>query len=285
MLTNRRNWIQVNLAAVGAALLPRWEWQEGALPSTLFRHSVCRWCFNSLPLEELCDKVKELGLQSVELLGPKEWPVALSRGLDCAVATAPWISLTDGFNDPKNHGSLQEKYRQLMRQAADAGLKQVICFSGNRKGLDDAAGLEHCAKGLAPLVKEAEQLDIRLIMELLNSKKDHPGHQCDNTPWGVALVNKIGSTHFKLLYDIYHMQVMEGDIIQTIRSFSNYIAHYHTAGVPGRHEIDHSQELNYPAIMRAIAQTGFDGYVGQEFIPTINKPLESLKKAVHLCSV
>ncbi len=250
-----------------------------------FRHSLCRWTFQRVPLDELCARVKPLGIESIELTTPEEWPILRKHGLSCAVATHKAASLTRGFNNPRYHEALQDTYHRLIEQAAEAGIGQVIVFSGKRDGIDDEEGLENCARGLEPLIRQAEQRGIRIIMELLNSKVDHPDYQCDRTPWGVALVDKIGSDHFKLLYDIYHMQIMEGDIIATITRYKDYIAHYHTAGVPGRHEIDDSQELNYPAIMRAIAETGFDGFVAQEFIPKGPYPLLSLAEAIQLCSV
>lgn len=250
-----------------------------------FRHSLCRWTFRHVPLDVLCAHVKPLGIESVELTTPDEWPILRKHGLKCAVATHKAASLTRGFNDPRYHQALQHTYRRLIDQAAQAGIEQVIVFSGKRGDISDEEGLENCARGLEPLVRQAERRGIRIIMELLNSKVDHPDYQCDHTCWGVALVDKIGSDHFKLLYDIYHMQIMEGDIIATITRYKDYIAHYHTAGVPGRHEIDDTQELNYPAIMRAIAKTGFDGFVAQEFIPTGEYPFLSLAQAIQLCSV
>jgi hydroxypyruvate isomerase len=172
----------------------------------------------------------------------------------------------------------------LLRQAADAGVPNVICFSGNRAGLSDEEGLENCARGLERLVPLAEQLGVTLVMELLNSKVDHRDYMCDHTPWGVALVERIGSDRMKLLYDIYHMQIMEGDVIRTIRTHHQHIAHYHTAGVPGRNELDETQELYYPAIVRAIRETGYEGFLGQEFIPR-GDPIASLRAAVELCDV
>ncbi len=289
--TNRRRWlkhISASLLGITAAPLVRLS-ANAPLPlastSGRIRHSLCRWTFHSVPLEELCLHVKPLGIESIELTTPDEWPILRKHGLTCAVATHRNVSLTKGFNNPQYHAQLQVTYRQLIDQAADAGIGQVIVFSGNRNGINDAEGLEYCAQGLDPLVKQAERRGVRIIMELLNSKVDHPDYQCDHTSWGVALVDKIGSPQFKLLYDIYHMQIMEGDIIATITQFKDYIAHYHTAGVPGRHEIDHTQELNYPAIMRAIADTGFKGFVAQEFIPKSEYPFLSLATAIRLCSV
>jgi hydroxypyruvate isomerase len=231
---------------------------------------------------------RELGLDSVELLEPDEWTVARRHGLTCAMGYAtvpdPRTRLTRGFNRSEHHVWLVPSYERAIPLAAAAGVPNLICFSGDRDGLDDYDGLETCARGLAALLRTAERYGVTLCMELLNSKVDHPGHQCDRTAWGVALVQRLGSERFKLLYDIYHMQIMEGDVIRTIRDNHQYIAHYHTAGVPGRHEIDDSQELNYPAIMRAIAATGFSGYVAQEFIPT-RDPRTSLAEAVRLCRV
>lgn len=268
----------------GRSLAASFRYNPGSA-STPYKHSVSRWCFNHIPLEAFCEKVVDMGIHSIELLGPDDWPVIKKYGLECAVGIADFVNLEDGFNDPGNHQLLQAKYRTLINQAADAGVPQIICFPGNRRGLSDAEGLEFCAAGLDPLVKQAERRGIRLIMELLNSKVDHPDYQCDSSSWGSALVEKIGSDNFKLLYDIYHMQIMEGNVIATIRRYYPYISHFHTAGVPGRHEIGDSQELHYPAIMRAIAGLGFEGYVGQEFIPTRGDGLESLRESIEICTV
>ena len=248
-------------------------------------HSACRWCYNSIPLDELCRQAKTIGLKGIDLLKPSEWKTAFDAGLTCSMANPEEFSLTEGFNDPKNHAALQKTYEDLIRKAAEAGLKTIICFSGNRNEISDEAGLENCARGLEPLVKLAEKHQVYLSMELLNSKVNHPDYQCDRTPWGVALCEKIGSEHFKLLYDIYHMQIMEGDIIATIRKYHPYINHYHTGGVPGRNEIDETQELFYPAIMKAIAETGFKGFVAQEFVPSRGDALASLKQSVQICDV
>ncbi len=250
-----------------------------------YRHSACRWCYGDIPLEEFCERGLDIGLESIELLKPEEWPIIKKHGLECAVGTASFISLTEGFCDKRNHRKLQEAYVPLIRQAADAGVRQVICFSGNRKGMDDKKGMENCARGLQPLVKEAEVAGITLIMELLNSKVDHKDYMCDHSDWGVALVNKIGSPNFRLLYDIYHMQIMEGDIIATIRDIHPFIAHYHTGGVPGRREINSQQELNYPAIVKAIAASGYTGFIGQEFIPSYEDKITALEEGMWICSI
>ena len=248
------------------------------------KQSVCRWCYGDMPLEEMADFCKDLGMFSIELLKEDEWKTVQDRGLTCAVATGD-ISLTEGFNDVKNHAKLQAFYPDLIRKAAAAGLPNVICFSGNRNGIDDVTGIENCAVGLEPLVKLAEKEGINLIMEVFNSKVDHPDYMADSTKWTVDLCKKMGSDRMKILYDIYHMQIMEGDIIRTIQENHEYFAHYHTAGVPGRNEIDESQELYYPAIVKAILATGYTGYLGQEFIPKKEDKLGSLRASVLLCDV
>ena len=231
---------------------------------------------------------KDMGLASVELLGPEEWPILEKYGLTCAMPFGPVADgkdrLTDGFNDVANHEWLVPMFTERIAQVADAGYSRVICFSGNRRGIADQTGIENCVKGLKALMPAAEQHGVTLCMELLNSKVDHKDYQCDRTLWGVEVCKGVGSEYFKLLYDIYHMQIMEGDVIRTIRDYHPYFGHYHTGGNPGRREIDDSQELNYPAIMRAIVATGYTGFVGQEFIPS-RTPLVSLREAVVLCDV
>ncbi|HEU4747764.1 MAG TPA: TIM barrel protein, partial [Gemmatimonadaceae bacterium] len=253
-----------------------------------FRHSVCRWPYGKLTVDELSRMAKELGIHSVELLEPSEWAIAARHGLTCAMGYAsvpePRTRLTRGFNRVENHAWLIPAYERAIPLAAAAGVPNLICFSGNRDGLSDEDGLAACARGLVALMPTADRHGVGICMELLNSRVDHRDYQCDRTPWGAALVKRVGSERFKLLYDIYHMQIMEGDVIRTIRDNQKYIGHYHTAGVPGRHEIDGSQELNYPAIARAIAETGFTGYVAQEFIPT-RDPRTALAEAVRICTV
>ncbi len=248
-------------------------------------HSVCRWCYNDIPLEELCEGAKEIGIKSIEITSPKDWPIIQKYGLTCALGTHSKASIPNGFNHKEFHEELIPIYIDLIDKAADAGIPNVIVFSGNRRGIGEEEGMENCAIGLDKIAKHAEKKDVMVVMELLNSKVNHPDYQCDHTEWGVGLVDKIGSSHFKLLYDIYHMQIMEGDIIATIRKYKDYFAHYHTGGVPGRNEINDTQELNYPAIMRAIVETGYKGYVAQEFIPTYNDQLAALKEGVTICDI
>lgn len=252
-----------------------------------FRHSVCRWCYKDIPLDALARAARDLGIASVELLEPEEFATVTAAGLTCAMTNAPGeprTRITKGFNRLEHHAWLIPLYTERIAQVSAAEFPNLICFSGNRGGVGDDEGLQACAAGLRALTPIAERAGVTLCMELLNSRVNHPDYQCDHTAWGAALVRAVGSTRFRLLYDIYHMQIMEGDVIRTIRDNAASIAHYHTGGVPGRHEIDDGQELNYPAVMRAIRDTGFTGYVAQEFVP-VRTPLDSLADAVRRCTV
>lgn len=248
-------------------------------------HSVSRWCFNGIPLEKLCEECVKIGIKSIELQGPEEWPIIQKYGLTCALPQGAGMGIEKGFNDPKLHDELVASYEAIFPKLKAAGLDKIICFSGNRRGISDEQGILNCAQGLKRLMPSAEKHGITLVMELLNSKVNHPDYQCDHTEWGVKLCKAVGSEQFKLLYDIYHMQIMEGDVIATIKKHHKYIAHYHTAGVPGRNEIDDTQELYYPAIMKAILETGYKGFVGQEFVPKHLPPIESLKQGIAICDV
>ena len=248
-------------------------------------HSVCRWCYNSTPFEELCKAAKAMGIKSIELTGPEEWPMLKKYGLHCAMPWGAGMGIEKGFNDLANHEELFKSYAEHLPKVAAAGYDKLICFSGNRKAISDEQGLENCAIGLKKLMPIAEKYKVTLVMELLNSKVDHKDYQADHTAWGAALCDKVDSEYFKLLYDIYHMQIMEGDIIATINKYHKHIAHYHTGGVPGRNEIDERQEIFYPAVMKAILATGYKGYVAQEFIPKDAKPLESLRKSIAICDI
>ena len=250
-----------------------------------FKHSVCRWTFGDVPLEKLAVECVKMGITGMDLLKPDEWEVVEKFGMECSMATDDFASIEHGFNNPANHGKLQKNYRELIDKASAQGIKNVICFSGNKNGLSTFEGIENCAEGLLPLLEYAAEKEVVMVMELLNSKVDHPDYQCDHTEWGVALAKRMEKPNFKLLYDIYHMQVMEGDVIATIGKYHEFINHYHTAGVPGRHEINETQELYYPAIMRAIVATGFDGYVAQEFVPTYENKFAALKEAIQICEV
>nr|WP_246343524.1 TIM barrel protein [Adhaeribacter radiodurans] len=248
-------------------------------------HSVCRWCYDKISLDDLCKAATKIGLTSIELVGPEEWPTLKKYGLTSALPWGAGMGIDKGFNDPQYHDALIKSYEEVIPKAAAAGFNQIICFSGNRRGMDDEKGMENCAVGLKRLMSTAEKYKVTMVMELLNSKVNHKDYMCDRTHWGAALADKVGSDRFKLLYDIYHMQIMEGDVIATIKKYQQYISHYHTGGVPGRNEIDETQELYYPAIMKAILETGYKGYVAQEFIPKREDKLASLKQGVQICDV
>ena len=250
-----------------------------------FSQSVSRWCFGTFSLEELCERGAGMGLRGIDLLHPGEVPIIKSFGLTCPVTAAPEHEsglgcIERAFNRLEHHDTLEQIYRSLIPAAAEAEIPHVITFSGNREGLSDTEGLDNCAAGLERILPIAEEYNVVLVMELLNSKVDHPDYQCDHSSWGVSLCQKLGHPRFKLLYDIYHMQVMEGDVITTMRKYIEYFAHFHTAGVPGRHELGAGQELNYPAIASALAATGYTGFVGHEFVPTAEDPFLSLAEAV-----
>jgi hydroxypyruvate isomerase len=252
-------------------------------------HSVCRWTYNHLTLDELCILVKKLGFSAIDLIGPGEWNILKKHGIYSSMCNGAEISLVDGWNDKKNHATLIKNYTDHIELVAKAGYKNLICFSGNRRGgMADEIGMQNCADGLKQIMGLAEQKGVIIQMELFNSKVDHPDYMCDKSAWGIALCKKVGSPNFKLLYDIYHMQINEGDVIRTIKDNHQYFGHYHTAGVPGRNEIDETQELFYPAIMKAIVATGYKEYVAQEFIPTGKTNIEkakALKYAIKKCDV
>lgn len=252
-----------------------------APPEKLFKQSVCRWCYGSIPLDTLCKEAAQMGIKSVELLGEKEWETCKKHGLSCAISWGPG-NITEGWNRLEDHDRLVKESERLLPLIAAANVPQMIVFSGNRRGISDADGLDHCARGLKRIMPLAEERGVTVIMELLNSKVNHKDYQCDHTDWGVELVKRVGSMRFKLLYDIYHMQIMEGNVVDTIQKNAAHIAHFHTGGVPGRHEIDETQELNYPRIARAISDIGFRGYVAHEFIPK-RDPMTSLRQAVEIC--
>ena len=276
-----------SLAATGGALtsahLSAAHHQPG---SRQFKHSVCKWCFEDISLEDLADQAKDLGLESIELLTVEELPIMNQRGLKCAMVKGVPGRIADGLNDANNHDAIVAFMERQIPRAVDLGATNLICFSGNRRNLSDAEGLEVCAQGLARIVPIAEKYGATVTMELLNSKVNHPDYQCDHTAWGVQLCEKVGSAHFKLLYDIYHMQIMEGDLIRTIREHHQWFSHYHTGGNPGRHELDGDrQEIDYRKVMGAIVDTGYTGFVGQEFIPAETDAIASLRRAIKLCSV
>ncbi len=249
------------------------------------KHSVARWTFPQLSVAQLCQTVKGLGFAAIDLVGPEDWPTLKAHGVDSAMCNGAELGLTKGFAGREFHDELVARYTRHIDRVADAGYRNLICFSGNRNGMDPQQGMANAEAGLKRILGHAEKRGVVLVMELLNSRVDHADYLCDHSAWGVELCKRLGSDNFGLLYDIYHMQIMEGDIIATICRDHAYFKHYHTAGVPGRHEIGDQQELNYPAICRAIRDTGFNGYLAQEFMPAAPDPVGSLREAIRLCDV
>ncbi len=286
---NRRNVLQaMGAGVVGAVTASRLVAKEDAdkepyKPKGNIKQSVCRWCYDTISLEKLTEEAKKMGYESIELLGPEDIKVVKKLGLTCAMMRC--ASIPDGLNRKENHEKIEKELRTHIEFAAAEGIPNVICMAGNRKGLADDEGLKVCVEGLKKVIGFAEEKKITICMEGLNSKINHKDFMHDKTIWGVELCKKLGSDRFKLLYDIYHMQIMEGDLIATIKQSHQYIAHYHTGGVPGRHEIDDTQEINYPSVMRAIIDTGYKGHVAQEFIPARADVLASLKQGVQICDV
>jgi hydroxypyruvate isomerase len=289
MKLSRREVVAGLTGVAGAAFINRAKAEEKLSPDAeaakagRLKQSVCRWCYGSMPLDELCKNAVAMGIRSIDLLSENEWATLKPYGLTCAMPNGPG-GIADGWNTPANHDKLVKESERLLPLVKAAGLPNMIVFSGNRRGLSDAEGLKNCATGLKRITPLAEELGVTLCMELLNSKRDHHDYQCDHTTWGVNLAKEIGADRFKLLYDIYHMQIMEGDVIATIRESIQYIGHFHTGGVPGRNEIDDTQELNYRRVAQAIADTGYKGYFAHEFIPK-RDPMTSLRQAVKLCTV
>lgn len=249
------------------------------------KHSVCRWTYNFLSLDELCKAVKDIGFAAIDLVGPKDWDTLKKYNIYSSMCNGAEISLTEGWNDKQYHPTLLKNYNEHIDLVAAAGYKNLICFSGSRRGMADEVGLKNCADGLKQIMSHAEKKGVVIQMELLNSKVNHKDYMCDKSAWGVELCKQVGSENFKLLYDIYHMQIDEGDVIRTIQDRHQYFGHYHTGGVPGRNEIDESQELYYPAIIKAIIATGFNDYLAQEFIPIKDDKIASLRAAIKICDV
>jgi hydroxypyruvate isomerase len=258
-----------------------------AVKNGKIQQSVCQWCFNKMPVEQLAQNAQKMGLKGIDLVGPNDFATLKKYGLVSTMTQTGGggFGISKGFNRKENHEAYIKVLRGYIEATSAAGFPNIICFSGNRDGLSDAEGLKNCAEGLKQIVDFAAEKNVTICMELLNSKVNHRDYQCDRTHWGADLVAAVDSPRFKLLYDIYHMQVQEGDVIATIRKYKDAIGHYHTAGVPGRNEIDpNSQELSYPPIMRAIAETGFKGYVAHEFIPR-RDAMTSLAQAASICDI
>ena len=246
------------------------------------KQSVSRWCFQKYSLDELCKRAVQLGLKGIDLIGSKDWPTVQKYGL-VPTMTPGAGNIEQALNRKENNDRLEKEFRDNLKNAAAARVPNVITFSGNRRGMSDEEGLENSVLGLNRVKAVAEDLGVTICIELLNSKVDHKDYMCDRTPWAVEVAKRVNSPRVKVLYDIYHMQIMEGDVIRTIRENIQWIAHFHTGGNPGRHEIDASQELNYRAIAQAIADLNFAGYVAHEFVPTKPDPFQSLAEAVKIC--
>jgi hydroxypyruvate isomerase len=248
------------------------------------RQSVSRWCYKDIPLDKLCAYSAQIGCKGIDLLNVNEWEVPPRYGLVCAMGYAGGGELKDAMNRVENHAKIEEAFRKNIPLAAKLGVPNVITFSGNRNGMSDEEGAKNTIAGLNRVKKIAEDNGINICMELLNSKVNHPDYMCDHTAWGVRVVQEVNSPRVKLLYDIYHMQIMEGDLVRTIQKNIDWLAHFHTGGVPGRHELDATQEVQWDGVMRGIAASNFHGYVAHEFVPT-RDPLTSLREAVDLCDV
>lgn len=252
------------------------------------QHSIAYWCFEKYwSLEETCRIAKELGCSSVELIDPEQWPLLREHGLTCGLTLSHWFDR--GMNNPGYQPECLEKIRDSIDACAAYGFPNVLTFTGFREKIGDDEGIENCVRGYKQIIGYAEKKGVNLCLEMLNSRvteemKGHPGYQGDRTDYCVEIIRRVGSPRLKLLFDIYHVQIMEGDLISRIGEYSEHVGYYHVAGNPGRHEPDDSQEIHYPAVMRAIRETGYSGFVGQEFMPTAD-PLESLRQAVALCSV
>ena len=280
----RRDVLSAALATAAAPLILSAQETPRSAGTGRLKQSVCRWCYRDIPLPDLCRGVAEIGLTAMDLLTPEEWPVAREFGLTCSMGSGMGGPIEQGLNDPANHESIVDGLTKGIPLARKAGVPNVITFFGNRRGRSDEDAIKNCVAALNRVKGVAEDNGITICIELLNSKVNHKDYQGDRTPFGVAVVSAVNSPRVKLLYDIYHMQIMEGDVMRTIRDNQQWIAHYHTGGVPGRNEIDDSQELQYATIARAIADIGFQGYFAHEFIPK-REPLVSLREAVTLCRV
>jgi hydroxypyruvate isomerase len=248
------------------------------------KQSVSRWCYQKIALDELCKRGAEMGLKAIDLLEVAEWDVPRRYGLICSMGYAGGGDIPHAMNRTENHAKIEEAFRKNIPIAAKAGVPNVITFSGNRAGMSDDEGAKNTITGLNRVKKIAEDHGVTICLELLNSKVDHHDYMCDHTAWGVRVMEAVNSPRVKLLYDIYHMQIMEGDLIRTIQENIRWLGHFHTGGVPGRHELDNTQEVHWDAVMRGIAEKNFTGYVAHEFVPT-RDPLTSLREAVELCDV
>ncbi len=281
---NRRRLIAAGVVTGAAGLLPGFLRAEAVVRKGRIHQSVCRWCYPKMSVEELSEFGAQIGLKAVDLLQPEEWEIPRRYGLVCAMGYAGGGEIAEAMNRTENHAAIEAAFRKNIPLAAKAGVTSVITFSGNRKGMADEEGLRNCVIGLNRVKKIAEDNGVTICLELLNSKVDHHDYMADHTAWGVRLMEAVDSPRVRLLYDIYHMQIMEGDLVRTIKENVRWIGHFHTGGVPGRHELDETQEVQWATVMRAIAESGYQGYVAHEFLP-VGDAKTSLRKAVELCDV
>jgi len=278
----RRDLLKASIAGVLVSQLPA-ETSATARKGRI-QQSVCQWCYSKIPVERLAEAAAKMGLKGVDLLQPDQYELPRPFGLLCTMGYAGGGDIKSALNRVENHAAIEQAFRSNIPRAAKAAVPNVITFSGNRGGMSDDEGARNTIVGLNRVKKIAEDNGVTICLELLNSKRDHHDYMCDHTTWGVRVVQEVNSPNVKLLYDIYHMQIMEGDLIDTIRQNIQWIGHFHTGGVPGRHELDNTQEVQWEAVMRAIADAGFPGYVAHEFVPK-GDPLTSLRNAVDLCDV
>jgi hydroxypyruvate isomerase len=283
---SRRMVLKSGLAATALGSLPAvFDGEEKVTArKNRIKQSVCRWCYAKMPLEDLCTAAAGMGLVGVDLLKPEEYEVPHRYGLTCTMGYVDAGTIPDAMNRLEHHADIEAALRKNIPLAAKAGVPNVITFSGNRKGMSDEEGARNTIAGLNRVKKIAEDNGVILCLELLNSKVNHPDYMADHTAWGVRVMEEVNSPNIKLLYDIYHMQIMEGDLIANIRASIAWIGHFHTGGVPGRHELDNTQEVQWDGVMRAIAATDYKGYVAHEFLP-VRDPMTSLREAADLCDV
>jgi hydroxypyruvate isomerase len=284
----RRSLLKSSLAGLAASQVLPLSAGQASSQSTArkgrIHQSVCQWCYPHIPLDQLAEYAAKIGLRGVDLLQPEQYEFPHRYGLICTMGYAGGGEIGKALNRVENHTAIEQAFRTNIPLAAKAAVPNVITFSGNRAGMSDDEGARNTIAGLNRLKKIGEDHGVNICLELLNSKRNHPDYMCDHTAWGVRVMQEVNSPNVKLLYDIYHMQIMEGDLIETIQQNIQWIGHFHTGGVPGRHELDDRQEIQWDAVMHAIASTGFKGYVAHEFVPT-GDPLESLRKAADLCDV
>jgi hydroxypyruvate isomerase len=288
--TRRRALQSVALTAAGALGMgaPSLRGDGPAIKNKRLKQSIVKWCFDKhWSLEQMCQQAKRLGCDSVEIVESADFPVLKKHGLICAIA--PSHTFVKGMNNPKYHEMCLDKMRTAIDACSEARFPNVITFTGFREDIPDDAGIKNCVAGYKRIVGYAEKKKVTLCLEMLNSRvnedmKGHPGYQGDHTDYCMDIIKQVGSPRLKLLFDIYHVQIMDGDVIRRIRQYAEYIGHIHTAGNPGRAELDDNQEINYPPIMRALVEVRYGGYVGQEFIPT-REPAKGLEEAVKLCDV